>query len=213
MRTGTASGAALMGQLGLHLITAGHLSETQLDAALERKRQNGGFLGEVLIEMGFVSAKTIGQILEEAIGVPYVDLSEMPIEPHVLELVSEQYQRRHRVMPYKIEGRRLYVAMTDPLHVMVIDDLHMMTGLKVVPQLAIGTEILDALNRAYSARSAAESVLREIEDADHTREEQEMSAEQLADLAEDAPIIRLTNSIIAGAVNGSASDIHIEPQE
>src|SRR5437667_11494527 len=110
------SSAVLMGQLGQRLITAGHLSEAQLQAALDRKRQNGGFLGEIFIEMGFVAAKTIGQVLEEAIGVPYVDLSETIVEPHVLELVPEQYQRRHRVMPYKIEGRRLSVAMTDPLH-------------------------------------------------------------------------------------------------
>src|SRR5437899_2051037 len=85
MRDGSSSAAAIMAQLGQRLITGGHISQAQLDAALERKRQNGGFLGEVLIEMGCVAPKAIGLVLEEAIGVPYIDLSETPIEPHVLE--------------------------------------------------------------------------------------------------------------------------------
>ncbi|HXG24174.1 MAG TPA: ATPase, T2SS/T4P/T4SS family, partial [Chthonomonadales bacterium] len=112
-----------------------------------------------------------------------------------------------------IEGQSLYVAMSDPLNVMVTDDLRLMTGMRIIPMLALPTEIQDAFNRVYSARSAAEDVLREIENADISQAEPELSLDQLVDLAEDAPIIRLVNSIIAGGVNNNASDIHIEPQE
>jgi len=213
MRNRMSSSAALMGQLGQRLLAEGHITEAQLDAALERKRQTGGFLGEVLVELGYVSPKLVGHVMEEAIGIPYVDLSETHIEPEALELVSEHYQRRHRVIPFKVDGRRLFVAMTDPLNVMVMDDLHLMTGMQIVPFVALNSEIQDALNRSHSARSAAESVLKEITDAEGPAGEQELSADQLADLAEDAPIIRLVNSVIAGAINSSASDIHIEPQE
>ncbi len=202
-----------MGQLGQRLLAAGHITQEQLDAALDRKRNNGGFLGEALIEMGLVSPKLIGKVLEDAIGVPYVDLTDTPVEPDALELVSEHYQRRHRVVPFKQENRRLHVAMTDPLNVMIIDDLHMMTGLKIVPHLALNTEIQDALNRAYTVKSAAESVLREIKAAEDGAQDPDLSVDQLVDLAEDAPIIRLVNSIISGGVNANASDIHIEPQE
>jgi type IV pilus assembly protein PilB len=208
-----APSAAYMGQIGQRLLSAGYISEAQLEAALERKHQTGEFLGEVLIEMGFVSSKVVGSALEEAINIPYVDLAETTIDPHTLGLVSEHYQRRHRVLPYQTEGRRLFVAMSDPLNVMVIDDLHLMTGLKIVPMLALNTEIQDAFNRVYSMKNAAESVLKEIETAEQSAFEPELSVDQLVDLAEDAPIIRLVNSIIAGGVNGSASDIHIEPQE
>jgi type IV pilus assembly protein PilB len=202
-----------MGQIGQKLLADGVISEAQLEAALERKRQSGAFLGEVLIEMGLVSSKAIGQILAEAINVPYVDLTEVTVEPTAISLVSEQYQRRHRVVPYKTEARRLYVAMSDPLNVMIIDDLHLMTGLKVVPMLALNSEIQDAFGRVYTVKNAAESVLKEIETAEQATEQAELSVDQLVDLAEDAPIIRLVNSIIAGGVNGNASDIHIEPQE
>jgi Type II secretory pathway, ATPase PulE/Tfp pilus assembly pathway, ATPase PilB len=208
-----ASSGTYMGQIGQRLLTAGLITQQQLAAALERKRQTGGFLGEVMIEMGYITANGIGKVLEEATGVPYVDLNEVQVDPRALELVSEQYQRRHRVLPYTIDNRKLHVAMGDPLNVMIIDDLRLMTGLQIVPMLALQSEIMDAFGRAYSARSAAESVLKEIENAEQAREDQELSVDQLVDLAEDAPIIRLVNSIIAGAINGNASDIHIEPQE
>ncbi len=202
-----------MGHMGQKLIETGLINEVQLEAALERKRESGGFIGEVLIEMGLVTPRIVGKILEETISVPYIDLSELPIDQQVLGLISEQYQRRHKLIPYRLEDKRLYVAMCDPLNVMITDDLSMITGLKIVPMLALNSEIQDAFGRAYTVKNAAESVLREIENAEQLTAEHELSVDQLVDLAEDAPIIRLVNSIIAGGVNGNASDIHIEPQE
>src|SRR5438876_1138197 len=189
MREGSHGAAALMGQLGQKLLLSGHINETQLEAAMERKRQTGGFLGEILIEMGFVQSRVIGRALEDAVNIPYADLAEVEIDPTAVDMVSEHYQRRHRVIPFKVEERQIHVAMTDPLNVMTIDDLHMMTGLKIVPYLALSMEIQDALNRVYSARSAAENVLKEIEQAETNKEEQELSVDQLVDMAEDAPII------------------------
>ncbi len=207
------SSAVLMGQIGQRLLQAGIIDEAQLEAALERKRQSGEYLGEVLITMGFVTSQVVGRSLEEAIGIPYVDLMNTVVDPEAVGLVSEKYQRRHRIVPFKIEDRRLHVAMCDPLNVMVIDDLHLMTGFKVVPLLALNTEVQDCFNRAYTAKSAADAVLKEIESAEIGGPEPELSVDQLVGLAEDAPIIRLVNSILAGGINSSASDIHIEPQE
>ncbi len=208
-----ASASSMMGKIGHILLTTGAISESQLETALERKRVTGGFLGDVLIEMGFVPSRIIGKVLEESIGIPYVELSETEIDPQAFNLVSEHYQRRHRILPFKIEGRTMHVAMIDPLNVMVIDDLHLMTGLKVNPLLAMNIEIQDSFNRIYSAKNAAETVLKEIEDAQLDIPEPDFSVDQLMDLAEDAPIIRLVNSVIAGGIATNASDIHIEPQE
>src|SRR5688500_5725695 len=112
MRKGTeASTAALMGMLGQSLVTAELITEEELESALERKRKEGGFLGEILIEMGLLTPHQIGAVLEEALDVPYVDLAEVPIDPRALEMISEHYQRRNRVVPYQIDGRSIYVAM------------------------------------------------------------------------------------------------------
>ena len=202
-----------MGKIGQRLLASGEINETQLEAALERKRQTGGFIGDMLIEMGYATPQVVGKLLEEALSVTYLDLADTPVDPQALELVSEHYQRRHHVLPYKVEGRTLYVAMSDPLNIMVTDDLHLMTGMKIVPMLSLNIEIQDAFNKAYSARSAAENVLKEIENSEQSTPDPELSVDQLVDMAEDAPIIRLVNSIIAGGININASDVHIEPME
>ena len=212
MRKTSGSSAALMGMLGQRLLDAGLIKESHLETALNRKKDNGGFLGEILIEMGVVTAKQIGQTLQEAIDVPYVDLGDTQVEQPAVDLVSEHYQRRNKIFPFKIEGRSIHVAMADPLNLMIIDDIHMMTGLKVIPYLSLNNELNDAYNRAFTAKSAAESVLMEIA-GEEKGVIQDLSADELMDLAEDAPIIRLVNSIIQGAINSAASDIHIEPQE
>src|SRR5687767_6163179 len=212
MRKTSGSSAALMGMLGQRLLDAGLIKESHLETALNRKKDNGGFLGEILIEMGVVNAKQIGQTLQEAIDVPYVDLGDTQVEQPAVDLVSEHYQRRNKIFPFKVEGRSIHVAMADPLNLMIIDDIHMMTGLKVIPYLSLNNELNDAYNRAFTAKSAAESVLQEIA-GEEKGVIQDLSADELMDLAEDAPIIRLVNSIIQGAINSAASDIHIEPQE
>jgi type IV pilus assembly protein PilB len=207
------STTSFTGKIGQYLLSEGAITESQLETALERKRQTGEFLGDVLIEMGFVPPRLVGQFLEENLHVPYIDLSDLHIDTQALSLVPEQYQRRHRVLPYHIDGRSLYVAMSDPLNIMVIDDLHLMTGMMIVPMLSVSVEVQDAFNRVYNAQSAAESVLKDLEDAGLSQQEKELSIDELVDMAEDAPIIRLVNSIITGGVNSNASDIHIEPQE
>jgi type IV pilus assembly protein PilB len=211
MRSFMASSAAFMGQLGQRLLAAGQITQEQLDAALERKKLTGEFIGEALVAIGATTSKVVGQALAEVLNVPYVDLLETAIDPDALARVSEKYQRRHRLLPFKIEDGRLYVAMADPLNVMVVDDLRLMTGLKIVPMIALTGDILDAYNRSYTVRRQAENLLSEMQKDEPT--EQELSVDQLVDLAEDAPIIRLVNSVILGGINANASDIHIEPQE
>lgn len=211
MRQGWPVGAALMGQIGQRLLEGGHITEEQLEQALERKRQTGEFLGEVLVRMGAVSAKVVGSVLSESIGVQYVDLAETTIDPEAVARVPEKYQRRHRLLPYAIEEPFLYVAMSDPLNVMVVDDLRLMTGLKIVPMLALASDIADAYGRAYTVKTETQNLLEQMLKEENA--EPEISVDQLVNMAEDAPIIRLVNSIILGGINSSASDIHIEPQE
>ncbi len=211
MRNFMASSAAFMGQIGQRLLAAGHITQEQLDAALERKKQTGEFLGESLVAMGATQSKVVGQTLAEILNIPYVDLAEETIDPEALARVSEKYQRRHRVLPFKMEDRLLYVAMADPMNVMVVDDLRLMTGMKIVPMVALSGDIDDAYGRAYTVRKQAENLLSEMQKEEPT--EPELSVDQLVNLAEDAPIIRLVNSVILGGINSSASDIHIEPQE
>ncbi len=202
--------ASVMGALlGQRLIDAGLIGEEQLGIALDKARTHGGFLGDTLVQLGFATSERVGRLLSQIINVPYVDLSVYAIDPEAVAMINESYARQNRVLPISKRPGQLIVAMTDPLNVSILDDLHLMTGLRIVPTLSLEVDIQGAFARAYDSRSSAEMVLREIE---ANAVEMEISTDELVTMAEDAPIVRLVNSVISGGVSAKASDIHIEPQ-
>jgi len=199
-------------RLGDRLIAAGHLTSEQLAKALDRKRETGRFLGDVIVELGFVPPEIVGEILAEMVGIPYVRLTETDIEPQAAALVPEAVQRAHGLVAYKIDAGMLFCAMSDPLDVLAMDDLQLISGLRIEPRLALRIEIEEAQRRLFSVRVVAQDLIEEIQASDTSVSETDLSADQLAGLAEDAPIIRLVNSIITEGISARASDIHIEPQ-
>lgn len=200
-------------RVGEQLQAAGLITEEQLEAALAEQKTSGGFLGDVLVRLGFARAELVGEMIAATIHVPFVSLANVEIDSLLFDLVPEEFERHHGVLPLKLEGDTLLVAMSDPLNVPVIDELQLLTGYKISPALALQDDLRVAISRTHSLKSAAESVLREIENSTLVDAEPDVSTDELIDMAEDAPIVRLVNSIIAGAVNARASDIHIEPQE
>jgi type IV pilus assembly protein PilB len=200
-------------RVGQQLLAAGLITEDKLDAALKEQSRCGGFLGDVLVKMGLAPADLVGQMIAATIGVPYINLANADLSADVFDVVPDDYQRQHTLLPLRVEHGTLVVAMSDPLNVPVIDNLQHITGFKVSPILALHDDLRAAINRAHSMRNATESVLREIENSLLVEAEPDVSADELIGMAEDAPIVRLVNSIIAGAINCKASDIHIEPQE
>jgi type IV pilus assembly protein PilB len=202
----------LLGQL---LIERRVITEEQLQQALQQKERTGRLLGEVLIELGFVTSDQLGQILRDMVGADYIDLSAVEIDPEALAVLPQDFQRQHGVLPYRLDGSRLYVAMRDPLDIKTIDRINLMSGRDIFPMFAPMPEIQKAFQRLFTLNNAVRSVLLEMEE-DYQKdyaEDTELSAIQLEMLAEDAPIIRLVNTIIAEAISARASDIHIEPRE
>jgi type IV pilus assembly protein PilB len=204
--------AGYKGRIGERLITAGHITEAQLEEALHYKRKNGGFLGDVLVKLGYVSVDVVGQMLADTIGASYIRLDTVSIDPTAVALIPEEYQCEHGVLPYKRDGDSLYVAMSDPLDVVIIDDLTLSTGMRVVPALALSVQIQAAFVHVHKVKMSSQNVLREIQDSQEG-DAAAMPVDRLMDLASDAPIVRLVNSIMSDAVKYKASDIHIEPRD
>jgi type IV pilus assembly protein PilB len=198
-------------RLGERLISDAIIDEDQLRQALERQKLTGEFLGETLVSMGVVSPGQIGPYLEEVSGFPFVDLAEVHVEMEIARLIPENFARNKRVIPFKETGGSVHVAMADPLNLATVDELRANLHRTVVPYLAFANDVDDAVKRAYDVRHKAQSVLDEIPESNVISLED--SLEALVGLAEDAPIVRLVNSIVAGALSAGASDIHIEPQE
>ncbi len=190
------------------LLEAGHITEEELALAVDDEESSGKELSRVVVEKGLVEQATVVALIAEEAGVPAIDLEVETIDPAAVGLVPEQLLRRYTVLPVSATTGVLVVAMADPTNVLAIDDLRAVTGLPIEPRVAAAADIEAALRRQSrfedSVSDLAEMAADEAGDDD-------MSA--LESAAEEAPVIKLMNTIISRAVSDRASDIHIEPGE
>lgn len=199
------------------------ITEDQLRQALEKQKQLNSpeSVGDILVNMGFISDKDRVRCLGEQWGVPFIDLADADPEPGALKMVPQDLARRKKVLPLAQNNGRLTLAMKNPLDIFTIDEIRLMTGVEVEPMLAVEEEIASAINKCYrgvgSDADVVSELMQDIEDGDidfsstEDVNEDDISIEQLKELSEEAPVIRLANLIIGKAVADGVSDIHIEP--
>ena len=194
---------------GRLLVEAGIVTEEQLNESVEMQKQSGKKLGEVLLEKGYISQDDIIQVLEFQLGIPHVSLERFEIEPAAVRKVPENLAKRHELIPIKIIDNTLVVAMSDPLNIFAIDDIKISSGLEVLPNIASPDDIKKAISKYYSSQQAvkvAEEYKREL--TTDTK-----SKDNIEEVVNSAPIVKLVNNIIEQGVKSRASDIHIEAQE
>ncbi|HLV79792.1 MAG TPA: GspE/PulE family protein [Chthonomonadaceae bacterium] len=198
--------------LGERLVAGGILTEQQVRQALEVQSRSNSFFGQILVDLGFVSASTIGALLAQSYGVRYVDLLGVQPDPAAVALVPEGVMRDAQVIPLRIDGDRIEVAMVDPLDVAVIDKIHLLSGRRVMPLLTMSAELQRTINDLFDAGARTSEVLSELETETTEADRARLTRAEVAS-ASEAPIVRLVDSIIENAVGLRASDIHFEPQE
>jgi len=199
------------------------ITQDQLQQALEKQRQlnTKESLGDVLVNMGLINEKDRVRCLGEQWGVPFIDLSEVEPEPEAIKMVAQDIARRQKVIPISLKTNKLTLAMKNPLDIFIIDEIRLSTGVEVEPMIATEEDIVAAINRCYrseaSVKAVVSEVMRDLEGGEidftttETVREEDISIEQLKELSEEAPVIRLANLIISRGVTDGASDIHIEP--
>ncbi len=198
-------------KLGDLLVRAGVINEEQLRFALDIQKEKKTKIGEILIDQGYVSSRQIVEVLEYQLGIPQVDLTKYNIDPEIPKLISEEFARTHAVLPISKSGMMLTVAMADPLNIILINDLEIITGYTIEPRIAEEREIKLAIDNAYS-KSTAEQAVEDVAKEFIELTEEDMEENILRDI-NNAPVVRLVNTIILQAANANASDIHIEPEE
>lgn len=198
-------------KLGDLLIDLGLISENNLNAVLEKQKITKKKLGEILIEEKYLTEREFFEVLEFQLGVPYVDLDRFSIESDAPKLITVNLAKRHTVIPVSIVDETLTLAMNDPLDLLAIDDVKLATKLEVKPVIAGKHAILDAIDFFYE-KEDAEKAIEEFRKEFDEGELEGMDEEMLNDI-NNAPVVRLINSIISQAVKLRASDIHIEPFE
>lgn len=198
--------------LGEFLLEKKLITPAQLQEALSIQEKTGERLGKTLINLGYVSEEDILDTLQSQLGIPQVNVDNTKLNPLLMEIVPENLVRRHKVIPINKEGNRLTVALVDPLNVVALDDLRLATGFEIEPVLATEREIDNAIQRFFELPGLGKA-MEGFEVADTTQMEA-VNLDGCEEAAVDeAPIVRLANSLIIQAVNEHASDIHIEPQQ
>ncbi len=195
------------------------LSESKILEALNLQQTKGGRLGEVLLRLRAINEDQLLHALAlqfEMPWLPHLDMAQ--VDHEWIKKVPIHFARRYRILPIKVEEGSVLVAITDPLETMALDDLRLLLGIPVKPVLTTGTALLACLNRVYdeaASPAGAEQVMEDMaasENLDQLAHELD-EPQDLLDATDEAPIIRLVNSVLFQAVRQRASDIHFESFE
>ena len=198
-------------KLGELLIEAGYLSQDQLDGALKKQKTSGKKLGATLVSDGIVTEGQIVDILEFQLRIPRINFNDFVIDTEVPRMINENLARKHVLIPVAKEDFSLIVAMADPLDLFALDDVKIATNMDIKAYIATSSEIYSAIDRYYGKENA-EKAVEDFKKQYNFEQIIENEADMLSEV-NNAPVVRLVNSVIQHAMRLKASDIHIEPLE
>lgn len=204
-------------RLGDLLVSSKVITEEQLGFALAKQKEDGQNkrLGTVLIESGIITENQLIETLQIQLGIDYIDLNNTSIPADMVSVLPKNIAKKHMVIPVKVVGNELYLAMVDPLNFITIEEVQAATHKKVIPVIATSAAMERAVLNFYSNEGAARAIEEMKKDnvGSTSIEQTKDAVSYLENEANSAPTIRLVNSIIERAVSELASDIHIEPRE
>lgn len=197
-------------RLGERLISLGLISADQLEIALLEQRQRKALLGQILVDMNFLTESALGEVLAESSGAEKFDPGATMLDPNLLALVPKDVCMRHKVMPVEQErDGSVKVIMADVYNVLAIDQLrrHLPKGTNIKPLYCTETEVVQLIDQYYEYEISIDGILREIETG--IRDKAQL------DGREDGyvnPTVRLLNALLIDAIKQESSDIHFEPE-
>lgn len=201
-------------RIGDVLVAAGAITEEQLQEGLAKQKETGRKLGNALVDLGFISNDMLITVLTTQLGIDYIELKGAEIEDKVIHMVPESMVTKYQAIPIEVDPDNpniLKVAMADPMDIMAMDDIGLVTNLQVEPMLASEEGIKNAIDKYYGSAQAMEA-------AEAYRQEQQSvlggdDEDNSNDEVDNSPIVLLVKQIIEGGVRQRASDIHIEALE
>lgn len=188
------------------------ITEEQLSKAISKSNIAKQPLSEVLVESGFISQEGVAGALSKFLDIPYVKLSDYKITTEIARLLPESVVRRNKLVPIKLEGGFLHVAMADPLNLAALEEAKLATNYQIKQIVATPKEISQAIEQHFSIQQTAKRILLEIATEGREAEEEILLADGRLKAKEEPAVSRLVDSIISGGISARASDIHLEPQ-
>lgn len=196
------------------------VTQEQLQECINQHRQTGQSLPSLLVQNEYLSEEDLVITLSEQLGIPHIRVAHYSIPKEVLSEVPETLARQYQMLPVSVTGDVLTLAMADPLNIMALDDLRMLTSYEIEPVVAVASELAAAIDKHYGGGKAEDLydalMVKEeregvVEEVKHSDDIEDVSKLEVG--AEDEPVKKLARLILFNALERGASDIHIEPFE
>ena len=216
-------GQQMVRRLGDLLVAEGLITDAQLRQALSDQKGKTDKLGTVLVGLGFITEEQLIGFLSRQYGIPSITLSTLDIDAETLRLVPAHIAKKYEVLPVKRIGGTLTLAMSDPTNVFALDDVAFMTNLQILPVVAPQAAIRRALEKNYETGQGGASMNEMMEEITGDSANMEVLGDEgagqtvdvfeLKESADEAPVVKLVNMVLADAIRKGASDLHWEPYE
>jgi type IV pilus assembly protein PilB len=204
-------------RLGEILVKEGLLTEEMLKQVLIDQKKTDLKLGQYLIRNGIVQEKQIIELLSKQLNIKKYQMNDFPLDLDLARYIPIEIVQKNQVVPLKINGKLLMVAIVDPLEVTILDSIEKLNNMEVEPVICSEAEINQLISSMYGMQSDLGEIIGTMEVDSKVEEESdnkdEVQVASLQDMAGEALVVRLTNSIFAQAIRDKASDIHISPQQ
>jgi len=207
-------------KLGEILVENGLLTSEQMESLLEAQRRSGQKLGQYLIHEGVLKEDRIVEAIARQLKIDRYSPDKYPYDVNLESLVPSDFAQKHNLAPLRKRGTLLTVCMTDPMDITAIDSLESLTNLEAEPVICTEQELTEITFAIYGVASdlgeaidSVEEMSIDTEDAAEEDEGADMAVTSLKGMAEEAPVVRLVNSILSQAVREGASDVHVSPEK
>ena len=197
------------------------ISQDDLRHALEEQEKTGEELNKILIRLKLIDEDALTHLLSQDLGYPPISISRLKIDPELIRIIPQDIAVKYQIMPISVIGDHLTLAMADPLNIFAIDNIKALTGYTINPIISKPKDIEKTIEKYYGRQEAFftptetfEAIIKDIKDTGELELVKEaVDLAGVEQLGEEAPIIKLTDTIIQQAVLSKASDVFIEPME
>lgn len=184
-------------ELGRMLLADNIITEEELKVALDKQKSTKLSLDDLLVQLGFATPEEIAKAFSRYLGLPFIKLSDYEIKLEILQLLPENIIRNYQVVPLKLEEDTLHIAMADPLNIIALDEIKLLSKFKTSPMIATKKEIKIVIERYFNLQQITKQMFSEIRTGQTT---------------DETSVSKFVDTIIHAGITSRSSDIHLEPQ-
>jgi type IV pilus assembly protein PilB len=201
-------------KIGEILVSQGKIKPEKLEHCLLLQKKESKSLGQILLQEGIITEEELQQVLAEQLGIRHIWLRKGMVDPRIVHVLPKQKALSYQVIPMFRVYNVLTIATSDPHAFFIFDEISKITNLKVQPVACRADDILEAINECYQTDVVIDDLMGRIDESEIEiiQGPSEEDIKELADSADDSPVVNLVNTILLRAIQDGASDIHIEPQ-